>query len=125
MGSSISIHCFEKLPLFCFLFSIFLINYILQQLGFSNQFSRNYLDDLLAIPIIFWMTRLLLRLLYRNSTFELDFAMLTLGFLTVVISFELVLPKYIDTIIADIVDVFCYAFGVLFYQLLISRKPEV
>lgn len=104
---------------------VFLINYWLQAQGISSAFTRNYLDDLLAMPIILYLTQSLMRLLYKNHDFKLDISMLILGFLMVSIGFEWVLPKYFEHLTSDFWDVLCYALGtVIFYFLNLHRTDN-
>lgn len=126
MGSGIrQRRFFRGLELIIVLTIIFVSNYFLQIIGVSTSFTRNYLDDLLALPIILWLTRTFLRIIYPNQRYhELSFSMLCATFLMVSILFEWLLPKYYEHLTADIFDVFCYAFGVLFYQLFIMNADE-
>jgi hypothetical protein len=104
---------------------VFLINYWLQAQGVSTAFTRNHLDDLLAMPIILYLTQSLMRLLYKNYDFKLDIPMLILGFLMVSIGFEWVLPKYFEHLTSDFWDVLCYALGtVIFYFLNLHRTDN-
>jgi hypothetical protein len=103
---------------------IFLTNYWLQSQGFSTAFTRNYLDDLLAMPIIFYLTQSLMRLLLKREDFKLDIAMLMLGFLMVSIGFEWVLPKYFEHLTSDFWDVLCYAFGTVIFYFLNLHKVD-
>lgn len=100
------------------LFLVFVMNYVLQSIAISTPFTRNYLDDLLAMPLIFYLTQTLMRLIYRDKHFKLDVPMLILGFLMVSIGFEWLLPKYIEHLTADNWDVLCYAIGTIFFYIL-------
>ncbi len=99
------------------LFLVFLTNYFLQHQEISTSFSRNYLDDLLAMPIIFYLVQMIMRWLYRDNKFILDSTMLLMGFVWVSITFEWLLPKYFEHLTADVWDVFCYALGTVFFYL--------
>ncbi len=100
------------------LFLIFLINYILQNRGYSNAFSRNYLDDLLAMPIILYLAQILMRLVYQNKALKLDLTMHLYGFALVSIAFEWILPRYYVHLTADYWDIACYALGTITFYLI-------
>lgn len=103
---------------------IFVANYILQYFEISSNFSRNYLDDLLAMPIILYMAQVLMCLIYRRPKFILDELMLLYGFLIVSLSFEWILPKYFPNLTADFWDVICYAVGTLVFFMLNRTSHE-
>jgi hypothetical protein len=115
MGSSVKHTWFKTHLVVAVFFLIFLVNYLLQHLGISSSFSRNYLDDLLAMPIIFYLAQVLMRWVTRNKSLKLDLTMLILGFFWVSISFEWILPKYFEHLTADWLDVLCYAIGTVFF----------
>jgi hypothetical protein len=115
MGSSIKYTSIKLRLVVAALFLIFLVNYLLQHLGVSSRFSRNYLDDLLAMPIIFYLAQVLMKWVTRNKSQKLDLTMLVLGFLWVSISFEWILPKYFEHLTADFLDILCYAIGTVFF----------
>lgn len=120
MGRGINKSSFEHWPIFAFLSLIFLTNYSLQSIGFSSAFTRNYLDDLLAMPVILWLCRTSLRLIYGQQKLELDFVMIVLSFLLVSLLFEIILPHFFMHLTSDFLDVVCYGLGVIFYQLVLS-----
>jgi len=106
------------------IFGLFILNYFLQKFGASSAFSRNYLDDLLCVPIVYWLTRLVLRITHRQPQLELEFGMLVLGFLIIVVLFEWLLPVFFNIGVQDIFDVFCYGSGVIVYQLSIEKQQK-
>jgi len=117
MGSGVNYRSFDKWwIIFPFLLT-FLLNYVLQYFGISTNFSRNYLDDFLAMPIILWIARTALRLIHKKSQIELDFTMIVSAFLTVSLVFELILPEKLESTTGDFFDVLCYGCGVIIYQL--------
>lgn len=118
MGSGIA---FQKINIHFIigvLFFIFLCNYLLQNLGYSNTFTRNYLDDLLAMPIILYIAQVMMRIVYKNKGMKLDVTMHLYGFALVSIAFEWILPKYFDHLTSDYWDIACYAIGTLAFYLL-------
>ncbi len=105
--------------------AVFLVNYVLQKNGVSTSFTRNYLDDLLAMPVILEICRNSMKILLKQPGLELNFPMISMAFLLFSVGMELVLPKYYNHITSDIVDVFCYAFGIIFYQIFFQKPvPE-
>jgi uncharacterized membrane protein YwzB len=102
------------------LFLLFVANYILQYFNISTAFSRNYLDDLLAMPVILGSSRAAIRFLYNDKTWQLEFSMVAITFILVCVLFEVILPYYSDQATADISDVICYGIGVVLYQLLLE-----
>lgn len=101
-----------------FIFSgLFIANYILQHLGISTAFTRNYLDDLLAMPIILGLARETIRILHKKPHWELEFSMIASAFVVVSVLFEVILPRFFEHHTGDLVDVFCYAAGVVVYQM--------
>jgi len=108
------------------LFLVFVSNYNLQYLDISTAFTRNYLDDLLALPIILGFSRAAMRFIYKNPTWELEFPMIASTFIAVCVLFEGILPYYYSHITPDIIDVFCYGAGVVVYQLLLepTKNPK-
>jgi hypothetical protein len=103
---------------------VFVANYILQHFEISSNFSRNYLDDLLAMPVILYLAQLLMRWIYRRPELVLDNLMLLDGFLMVSLSFEWILPKYYMHLTADFWDVICYAIGTLAFFILNRTKHK-
>ena len=103
---------------------IFVTNYILQHFEISSNFSRNYLDDLLALPIILYMAQVLMRWIYRRPQLNLDNLMLLYGFLMVSMAFEWLLPKYFNHLTADYWDILCYAFGTLMFYFMNRTKNQ-
>jgi len=118
MGGSISLLTRAKLNTFLFFAFVFAANYLAQYFDVSNNFSRSYLDDLLALPVILYLTQLVLRMLYRFKDFKLDKTMIISGFLLVSITFEFVLPNYYNCHTKDYYDILCYAFGAIIFYFL-------
>jgi len=119
----------NRTSLYPLLFAVFALvfaaNYILQQFEISSNFSRNYLDDLLAMPVILYLAQVLMRWIYRTPELVLDNLMLLYGFLMASLSFEWILPKYYMHLTADFWDVICYAIGTLaFFILNRARHKE-
>jgi hypothetical protein len=117
MGVSVKLARLKSLAWLFILCCLFLTNYILQYLGISTAFTRNYLDDLLAMPIILGLAREAIRILHKKPRWELEFSMLVVSFLTVSVLFEVILPRYYEHHTGDLIDVFCYAAGVVIYQM--------
>ena len=122
MGNRLKKYFGRDFGIFCILSTVFWLNFYLQNIGVSIAFTRNYLDDLLALPIILWLCRTAMRLFIQNPKFELNYLMTSSVFVLVSILFEVVLPKHYAHLTGDIVDVFCYGFGVVFYQLVMEES---
>jgi hypothetical protein len=116
-----STHMHRNIWFFVFFF-LFIINYFAQHLGYSNAFTRNYLDDILAMPIILFIARFCLRIIYQNPKLLLDNTLIILGFLFISVAFEWILPIYISKLTADIWDVFCYLIGTIGFWFFFSKN---
>jgi hypothetical protein len=124
MGGRVKNRACLNLLLFAVFALVFVANYILQHFEISSNFSRNYLDDLLAMPVILYLAQLLMRWIYRRPELVLDNLMLLDGFLMVSLSFEWILPKYYMHLTADFWDVICYAIGTLAFFILNRTKHK-
>lgn len=121
MGRSLKSRLSKQTILLGILFLVFLSNYYLQALDISIAFTRNFLDDLLAMPIILGFSRAAMRIIYKKPTWELEFLMLVMTFVTVSVLFEVILPQYYKHLTGDIIDILCYGAGVIFYQLFLQE----
>lgn len=125
MGGRVKNRAYLHPSLFAVFSLVFVANYILQHFEISSNFSRNYLDDLLAMPVILYLAQVLMRWIYRRPELVLDNLMLLYGFLMASLSFEWILPKYYMHLTADFWDVICYAIGTLaFFILNRARHKE-
>jgi hypothetical protein len=87
----------------------------------SNGFFRNYLNDLLCIPIVLYLTTWLLRIIYRNVLIQLDTAKIVVAVITFSICFEWIAPNYHTVHTGDWIDVLCYSFGGVVFKILSPR----
>ena len=91
------------------------MNQILEFLNLSHPYMRSYLDDLLVMPILLTVALVVMRILLKNKTFELDAVMLVMAFVMISVLFEIILPNYSDRYTRGSWDVLCYAIGTFLY----------
>jgi len=95
---------------------IYLINrFLFIQTG--NVFTDNYLNDILAIPVVLTLSRWCMQLIYRIKEYRLSVLQITgiCAYMSVV--FEFLLPQYSTVYSGDWLDVCCYFMGGLIYYL--------
>jgi hypothetical protein len=74
------------------------------------------------MPIILFIARFCLRIIYQNPKLLLDNTLIILGFLFISVAFEWILPIYISKLTADIWDVFCYLIGTIGFWFFFSKN---
>lgn len=92
-------------------------------MGNTNPFIYSYLDDILCIPIVLYITSYIMRRIEKD---RVDFQFLSFHIYTAVvvfsIIFEIILPfisiRYTD----DIMDVLCYALGGVVFTIMNRQK---
>lgn len=85
-------------------------------------FLHDYLNDLLAMPVILSLALFLMRLIYRNVHYILSKTQVVFAVIYLALVFELILPFLSTNYVGDIIDVICYmAGGFLFYKF--GNKP--
>jgi len=77
----------------------------------SDSFSNQYLADLVCIPIVLYLSVLIIRFLRWDSTFELTKLMIFFAVIYISFLFELVFPFFSDKYTSDWFDVLCYFIG--------------
>lgn len=102
--------------LLCFI--LFLINQILQKYNLSFSFTRNYLDDLLCMPVILGFCLTCLQLIKKDPDFQLDWWYIAVTVLYISIVFEVFTPKNFTS---DPWDVLCYVIGSLIFKGFMNR----
>lgn len=82
---------------------------------FSTQsgFIRNYLADLLALPLILVFSLLIVRKIKQLPFFYLNKAMVLFTLIYTSTLFEYILPKYNSRYVSDNIDIVLYAIGAL------------
>jgi hypothetical protein len=108
-------------PFFILCCLLFWINQAIERLwGIFIPWIHAYLDDLLAMPVIFGITLQIFRWIHplRNQ-FVFTKVQLLVGWIYFSLIFEVFLPSRSDIYTADPWDVLCYAIGtLLFYKLI-------
>lgn len=78
-------------------------------------FVSSYLADVLCLPLLLAIVRILIQKVQQNPHFHLSFPMIFLVFLMVSFLFEVFLPQLSLRYRADGYDILAYAFGGLCY----------
>ncbi len=114
----------SKIPIILII-SIFIGNQIAQNIGVSSHFSSSYLDDLICLPIVFFIVQQVHRWL-NNGNYILPISHIFTGILFFSIIFELILPQLSNRYIGDFYDIGFYFIGAsIFYFINISDIPSV
>lgn len=118
-----------KHPFFIVSITLFTINYVVELAGYSIPYVHAYLDDLLAMPVIFTIVLVLIRWGAKKTDFNYSWLHLLVGFAYVSINFEWILPNISQSYTADWIDVTLYALGTLLYMAILwkpkTTEPEV
>ncbi len=85
----------------------------------------NYLDPLLAMPIILHLITLERRILTRNPGYRMPLVHIILYFIIVSVIVEIVFPMFNPKLIGDPIDVVLYAIGSGFYIMALPLKKEL
>ena len=81
----------------------------------GNTFLDGYLNDFLAMPILFQLCKGTLRMLYKDSKKQLNNSQIIVGCILVSIFFEVIFPQFNSKASADYVDVMAYVLGTFCY----------
>ncbi len=76
-----------------------------------NGWIRNYLNDLLCIPLLLFVITGVLRLLFNRPHFQVDKWQILFAFLMVSIAFEWWAPQHYAVHTGDVWDVLAYGVG--------------
>lgn len=79
----------------------------------GNTLIDGYLNDFLAMPILFQLCKGTLRILYKDSKKQLNRSQMFMGFIQVSVFFEILFPLFNPKAQADLGDVFAYAAGAI------------
>jgi hypothetical protein len=92
--------------------------------GWLPVWARSYGDDLVAIPLVLWLIRLVHRRLRRDPGWHLPpwHGLLAILFFTLV--FEWILPEYFNRGTADYGDGLMYCLGFIYFQFFINARPR-
>jgi len=115
----------NDLCLLGFLGASFLLNQAYIRHFAAPSFFRNYLDDLLCMPLVLLLARCILQLLPLPRTPErLPPYFVVTAFLMFALYFEVILPLYNRDFTADPLDVAVYAAGCLLFACREYRLPQ-
>ena len=81
----------------------------------GNTFIDGYLNDFLAMPILFQLCKGTLRMLYQDSKKQLNTSQLVFGCILVSVFFEVIFPQFNPKASADFGDVIAYVMGTFCY----------
>jgi uncharacterized membrane protein len=98
-------------PIFLLLVGVFLAHQVLQYYDLSTPFLRSYLDDVLAIPVLFYLSQTTLRVMYKSTHLQLDWGMQITGMVLLVVVLEWIMPQVSSNYTRDGWDVLAYAIG--------------
>ena len=79
----------------------------------GNTFIDGYLNDFLAMPILFQLCKGTMRMLYKDPKKELNRSQMFIGFIQVSVFFEVLFPLFNTQAQPDLGDVFAYAAGTI------------
>jgi hypothetical protein len=113
-------------PVFIVCLIIFIIHQVLQKV-MDIHFERldNYLDNLLAMPVILTLLLAERRWLFKKGdTYTLPALDIGITMLYVISTTEIVFPLFSKEFTGDWVDVFFYAAGAVLFHYTINRLPK-
>jgi hypothetical protein len=111
-----------KIPL-TWIVALFLVDKLVQAVKMAPWFIRNYLDDLLLIPLLMG-TSLLLQQKLISPKFTYGFGYIFATWLFFSVAFELVAPIFFSSYTKDYCDILAYGFGAVFFYLF-QNHPAV
>ena len=79
----------------------------------GNTFIDGYLNDFLAMPILFQLCKGTLRMIYKDSKKQLNNSQIFVGFILVSTFFEVLFPLFNTQAQPDLGDVIVYAAGTI------------
>ncbi len=105
-------------PLFLLLTALFLANQLIEHFGIVVPFVHAYLDDFLTLPLGLSFVLFVQRfLVYRDGRYSLPVWQIVFAWVVFSVWFELILPQYKATSVANVWDVVAYAAGgLVFYR---------
>lgn len=107
----------------CFLICsiTFLLNQLLEQLGYQIWVLNSFLDDLLCLPISLTLVLVAERLYFSNASIILPKGYVLVSILLFGLVFEVLLPQLSPKHTADIWDMLAYSLGGLIFEMGINR----
>lgn len=114
-----------KSPVFIISCVLFALHQLVQKgLDISLPLIDNYLDNLLAMPIILTFLLVERRILFRRGKgYRLSGLDVVLATVYIIIISEIIFPLLSDEFVTDWVDVIFYALGSLIFWFTINRWP--
>ena len=79
----------------------------------GNAFVDGYLNDFLAMPILFQLCKGTMRMLYQDSKKQINTPQLVVGCILVSVFFEVIFPLFTPKAQADFGDLLAYAAGTI------------
>ncbi|MDZ4666427.1 MAG: hypothetical protein SGJ00_00955 [bacterium] len=102
---------------------VFALDKLVQAVILAPNFVRNYLDDLLLIPLVMGASLQLQHyLVAKNFNFSYTAILATCGFFT--IAFEGIAPLLTKTYTLDPWDIMAYFIGAVFFALFMNYPAE-
>jgi glycopeptide antibiotics resistance protein len=101
---------------------LFIANQILERIcKIHIPVLYSYLDDLLAIPVTLGIYQLGVHFLNKEKSKTIPLSFILLCIIAFTFHFELLLPLLSDKYTADVIDVFMYMSGGIFYFLVFTH----
>lgn len=111
----------EKYVFLIFTAVYFVLHYI-QHHGIGFELLRFYGKDLLLVPFLMLGIKTTAYILGIKINIGLKELIATV--LTCILSFEVIFPRLGMAFAPDLIDVFCYVIGGIFYFILFLQKPD-
>jgi peptidoglycan/LPS O-acetylase OafA/YrhL len=109
--------------IFIALLSVYLINlYLKVNLISVHWFVRNYLNDLLCLPLVLFGATWVLRIYFKQPKLQLDKWKILFALIVFSVVFEVLAPEKYLVHTGDPWDVFCYVVGAFAFWL--TQKYE-
>lgn len=115
---------YRKLILFYVCVMLYGMNRALPIVGIHIPFLRNYLSDLVFLPVLFTMALMLMQKVFGGD-YLLSKSKLIITFILVCFVNEVLLPYISKKFTADVADIFCYLFGLLLFIFLMNKKQLI
>lgn len=100
---------------------LYLSNQVMIYYGVAIAFQRNYLDDLLMMPITLSITLVGLRMIFQDINIKLDYFMVVGMIVLTSFVFEYWLPQQSPKYTADVLDIVCYIIGAIYFLKLLNK----
>jgi len=113
-------------PYFIVCCLLFWTNQFLERiLGIFIPFVHEYLDDLLAMPVVLGISLQVFRWIsHLKDRFILTKTQILVGVAYFAFLFEFLLPMFSPVYTRDFWDMFCYGVGAVFFHRLINTSPK-